>query len=194
MTKEMKLTNTGAGAVQIGNAQRDVTILQQTTKNRGLICLQLPRAAPPRQRLKQVMPRRCHGQLDHILQSGDVSDKDLLRTCEGRFLRCKDGRLVRRRMAAINVAGALVMGFSVFFVLFFAYALITSNITPWDKTQCWVFLILGTICIALLIRHFFCPQQIAKRALRALEREAVVSDKTSPKRLEAKNSNRLRGN
>lgn len=150
----------------------DITI-QQTTKNRGLICLQLPYAPAPEQRLKQVMPRRCHGQLEHILQSGDVSDKDLLRTCEGRFLRCKDGRLVRRRMAAINVAGAVVMGFFLGFVLLFAYALATtSGGTQLERMQCWSLMTMGLICIALLMRHFYCPQQIAKRALRALEREA----------------------
>ena len=123
------------------------------------------------EKLLAYMPPRCHPQLDSILSSTDIAAPDLLRACQGRYLQCKDGRLVREWVASTYIFSSVLLCFFVVVELAFGWAFATLHLTSYQQGFCFFFVAICTASIVALIRQFYYPQHVAGLALRSKKDE-----------------------
>lgn len=119
-------------------------------------------------KLKDVMPKRCHDDLDWLLEHTDLSAKSLYRACSRQALVCVDGNLMRAHVGLDYSAAGLYLTFIVGFkLLLVAIALGPNEI---NLAAAWIagsaLALLGMFVLSI---HVW-PQKDAAYAVRALQR------------------------
>lgn len=124
--------------------------------------------------LHETAPRRYHTELDAILNTADLSDREVLHAWKNRALAGSGGHVTRQFTALDYSVCALFLVPLLLFVVVVVWGFITTKLSTVATVECLVALTAISVCIGLVLRQFFIPQIIAKKALQALEQHGAV--------------------
>jgi len=79
-----------------------------------------PPVSPKEQKLKELMPKRCHGQLDWLMTTGNVSVDRLFYVCRWQGLAAPDGTLQRPMTIWFDAFALVILCIPLIVLLFLA--------------------------------------------------------------------------
>jgi hypothetical protein len=162
MTKEVRqrINAQVNGHIAGGNVHVSQTIIHHT----------LWRKPTPEEALKQLVPKVCHSQLDHILNTADVTEKEVLAAWRVNALDCKDGHIVRLNAKLDYWSAGILLAVLAPFLFSFGYLMLWPNLSQQSRLQAWIAFVCTAGIMVITVIWMLKPQRTARRAMRALQK------------------------
>ncbi len=120
--------------------------------------------------LRDKVPKVCHGQLDQILNTADVTASDVLAAWRASALDCKDSNIVRQWTKLDYWFGGLLLALLLPYPLMLGAVIFWPNLPDAGKINALLLFGVMTVVISVLAIWVLKPQRTARRAMRALGR------------------------
>jgi hypothetical protein len=118
--------------------------------------------------LKATAPKRYGPELDMILDNTDLNARQVLHAWKTRALGGKDGQLVRQFTVLDYSACALFLIPLLLYLVVFGWGFTSARLNPLAAVQCLGAILFIGSCMGFVLRQYFLPQLIAKKALQAI--------------------------
>ena len=134
---------------------------------------QLPPPPPENEaKLKDIVPKVCHAQIDLALTHGDVTAKEILTAWKAKALGCKRGELVHQFKKLDQWCLGLLLVFLGAYLVALGVALFLPGLSELSRNKAWATLVATGMLMAISTVHLLRPHKIAHLTILSIQQHA----------------------